>query len=122
VNLVENAPPGTNVLSNVLGTDPDAGQTGLLTYSLPTNGRGANLFQISSTGLISVRTGVMVTPHWTSQLNFEGQPQITVDINVTDPFGLHAVYPITVQLLDVNEPPGFNNQSAGVVQSAAPGA
>jgi hypothetical protein len=111
-----NAPPGTLVSCNgvvggaVIASDPDTpGSTwATLSYSL-TGGNSAGLFTISpSTGVISLTSAVTCCTGLSksdSTLNYETKSSYVLTVTVTDSGSLSTSANMTVNLIDVNEPP-----------------
>ena len=88
----ENSPPGTNVGSPVAATDP--GDT--LTYTI--GGTDGDDYRINqATGQITVGPRTM--------LDFEANPDDTVNVVATDPTGETANQNVTITINDVNEVP-----------------
>jgi len=111
-----NAPQGTLLSCNgvaggaVIATDPDTiGSTwATLSYSL-TGGNSAGLFTINpSTGVISLTSAVTCctgTSKSDSTLNYESKSSYILTVTVTDSGSLSTSANITINLIDVNEPP-----------------
>jgi VCBS repeat-containing protein len=94
LSIPENVPSGT-VITTLIGTDVDAGQT--LTYTIQ-SGNGSGLFALDSA------TGVLT---FTASPNFEAGSLYTLVLRVTDD-GVGALYSeqtITINILDVNDAP-----------------
>ncbi|GAA4422691.1 cadherin domain-containing protein [Bremerella cremea] len=98
--IPENSAPGT-VIVDIDATDVDAADT-VLAYSL--SGADANLFEIDSDGVITVKTGAV--------LDYETDNSFDVTVTVTDQggpegagFELTDTFDITITLGDVNEAP-----------------
>jgi hypothetical protein len=114
--VFNNAPPGTLVSCNgvtdgaVLASDPDTpGSTwATLSYSL-TGGNSAGLFTINpSTGVISLTSAVTCCSGLSksdSTLNYESKSSYVLIVTVTDSGSLATSANITINLIDVNEPP-----------------
>jgi hypothetical protein len=108
----ENAPVGT-IVDTVVAFDPDAGQT--LIYSI-LSGNTNNAFAISpATGAISVANA--------ASLNFETTPSFALVVKVQENIvsGLSSQATITVNLLNLNEPPVIANQSFSINENSANG-
>jgi parallel beta-helix repeat protein len=99
--LNENSPNGT-VVGTVVATDPNAGQT--LTYSILSGNINSAFAINASSGILTVAT--------TSALNFEVVTSFALVVKVQDngTGNLSSQATITVNLLNVNEPPVVNNQ------------
>ncbi|WP_238537812.1 beta strand repeat-containing protein, partial [Zavarzinella formosa] len=97
-SVPENSAGGTAV-GTVTAHDPDVGQT--IAFSAIGSGTGAGLFDISSTGAITVHAG--------AALDFEGTKTYTFGVRVTDngssPQSTDTT--VTINLSDVNESPTF---------------
>ena len=92
--VAENATVGTNVGQPVRATDPERKA---LTYTL--EGTDSNSFDIvQSSGQIQTKENV--------DLDFETKPTYTVTVRATDPGTLSDTIVVTINLVDVNEPPG----------------
>lgn len=110
VSLDENSAAGTAV-ATVNAIDVDAGQT--LSYAI-TSGNDDGGFTIdTSTGEITVADS--------SVMNFETQSQFVLDVSVTDnaTAPLSATATVTVNLVDINEPPeltGISGYSSSTVR------
>ena len=97
-SIAENSPTATAV-GTVTATDPDVGQS--LTFAANGNGTGASLFDMSTTGQITVRSGAV--------LNFEGTNSFTFGVQVSDngsPVQTTSTN-VTITLTNVNEAPVF---------------
>ena len=93
-SVAENATPGTNVGRPVTATDPERKA---LTYTL--EGTDAASFDIvQPSGQIKTKEGVT--------LDFETKPIHVVTVRATDPGNLSDTIVVTINLVDVNEPPG----------------
>ena len=112
-SVAENATPGTNVGQPVRATDPERAA---LTYTL--EGTNATSFDIvASSGQIKTKENV--------DLDFETKPTYTVTVKATDRRDLSDTIVVTINLVDVNEPPGRvtintvmadpNNQQSGLM-------
>ncbi|WP_165440551.1 cadherin domain-containing protein [Rubripirellula amarantea] len=108
IDVAENS---QGVIGTVVATDADAGQT--LTYQL-TNA-GSSPFSISSSGVVSIRSGFT--------LDFETQSTYALSVVVLDN-GTPAIAEnatITVNVTDVNEPPALEQESVEIAEDAAVG-
>jgi VCBS repeat-containing protein len=108
----ENSPADT-VVGTVSGSDQDAGQS--LTYAI-TGGDLASNFEINpATGEIKVAAA--------ATLDFESNPEITIEVTVTDdaanPQSTSAL--VTISLVDVNDPPRLDSGSFSVAENSNPG-
>ena len=92
-SVAENAAAGTDVGAAVAATDPD-GDT--LAYTL--GGSGAANFTVGADGQIAVAAG--------AALNHETGPRLALTLQADDGFGGEATIAVTVNVADVNEPPG----------------
>ncbi len=111
-SINENSANGTTV-GSIVASDPDAGQT--LTYSI-LSGNTSGTFTINaSSGVLSVADS--------TALDFEVTPFFALIIKVQDngTGTLNSQAKITINLLDVNEPPVLTNQSYTVTQFAPNG-
>ena len=109
-NIDENRPMN-NVVGTPVVTDPDTGDT--FTYSI-TGGTGATAFAINSSfGQIRVADP--------SQINFEINPSLTLDIQIQDVGGLIDTATITFNINDLNERPTLNNATFTLDENAANG-
>jgi hypothetical protein len=115
--LFNNSPPGTVVSCNgvaggaLTASDPDTplSKWANLTFSI-TGGSGQALFDIGgASGLLTLSSGVTCcsgTYGLASTLDFEASSNsFSLVVQVTDGYGLSASATVTVQLVDVNEPP-----------------
>ncbi len=92
--VAENATPGTNVGQPVRATDPERKA---LTYTL--EGTDASNFEIvQSSGQIKTKAGVT--------LDYETDQSHSVTVKATDPSNLTDTIAVTINIVDVNEPPG----------------
>ena len=91
-----------NGAARVAATDPDAGDSTTLVFSV-TGGTGASYFDVDpSTGALSKSDS--------TSMDYEGgTTSWTVEITVTDSGGLTDSATYTVQLTDVNEAPVFSS-------------
>jgi hypothetical protein len=124
--VFNNAPQGTLVSCNgvaggaVLASDPDTpGSTwATLSYSL-TGGNSAGLFSINpSTGVISLTSAVTCCTGLSksdSTLNFESKSSFVLTVTATDSGSLATSANITINLIDVNEPPVLLSSFARVI-------
>ena len=117
-SVAENATPETNVGRPVTASDPERKA---LTYTL--EGTNASSFTIvQSSGQIKTKENV--------DLDFETKPTYTVTVRATDPGDLSDTIVVTINLVDVNEPPGRvtintvmadpNNQQSGLMVKWSP--
>jgi hypothetical protein len=104
----ENSPNGTNV-GTVTATDPNAGQT--LTYTIVSGNTNSAFALNSSTGQISVANSAAV--------NYEVSSSYALVIRVTDngTGNLWSQATITVNILNVNEPPVISSQAYSISQN-----
>ncbi|NVO20460.1 MAG: T9SS type A sorting domain-containing protein [Bacteroidetes bacterium] len=111
-NVYENLPNGT-VLGTIVASDPDPGQT--LTYSIASGNINGAFFVNPSNGILTVANS--------AALNYEAiltfSLSVVVKDNGTTPLSSQAT--ISINLMDVNEPPVINSQSFTVAASAANG-
>jgi hypothetical protein len=110
--LDENSPDGM-VVGNVIATDPDPGQT--LTYSI-LSGNINNAFAVNSAnGEITVANS--------GALNYEVINSFLLVIKVQDNGvgSLSSQSTITVNLVDLNEPPVVNDQLFSIIELSANG-
>jgi|GEM_PF-602816 len=108
----ENSPAGTSV-GQVIATDPNQGQT--LTYAI-TTGNTSGAFSLgSSSGLLTVANA--------SALDFETNPVFQLTVQVTDngPGTLSSSAQITVNLINVNEPPVIAAQTFAINENSPAG-
>ncbi len=99
--LAENA--GANALVGTLsGSDPDAGQSATLSFSLPAGLTENALFNISGTTLQA-----------TASLDYEAASSHTVTVRATDTAGLTYDEEFTITVTDVNEPPTITSNGGG---------
>jgi len=70
------------------------------------SGSGKELFEISSTGVITVKEGAV--------LDYESKDSYSLEVKVQDGGGLSDTATITVRLVDVNESPSIANQTFSV--------
>ena len=91
----ENTAAGQNIGSPVTATDTDTNPNDNLTYVL--RGTDAASFDIDQT------TGQLQTK---TALNYEVKNRYTVTVTATDPGGLTATKDVTINVTDVDEPPG----------------
>jgi Cadherin domain/RTX calcium-binding nonapeptide repeat (4 copies) len=113
-SLAENSANGTAV-GSVTATDPDAGQTATLQFSI-TGGNTSNAFAINaSTGAITVANS--------AALNFETTPTFNLIITATDAGTpvLSNSRTVVVNLTDVNEAPVVNAATFTVAADSANG-
>ena len=112
-SISENVPAQT-IVGSVVAHDNDFNQT--LTYSI-VSGNLNNAFTINpSNGMLEVSNA--------AALNFEETGVFELIISVADngPGYLTKFLTVTIELLDVNEPPVLENQVLSVVEKASPGA
>jgi hypothetical protein len=108
----ENSANGT-IVGTVIASDPDAGQT--LTYKI-LSGNTNNAFALNfSTGIITVANS--------NALNYETTPTFTLVVKVQDNGigSLSSQALITINLLNLNEPPIINNQLFAIPEHASNG-
>ncbi|MFM7469199.1 MAG: cadherin domain-containing protein, partial [Vampirovibrionales bacterium] len=91
LSVAENSANGTTV-ATFSGTDPDAGQTATLTYSL-TNNAGGRFAINSSTGIVTVANS--------SLLDFESATTHNITVRVTDAGGLTRDLTQAITITDV---------------------
>ena len=107
----ENAPAGDPVGTKIPATDPDSANddgatiTGNIVESLTfeISGTGSELFTIDNDGQIRTRT----------KLDHESKESYTFQVRVTDKGTLSDEKQITINILDVNDPPEITNQPVG---------
>ena len=113
----ENSPSGT-LIGTLAATDPDAGST--CSYALVT-GNGTN---DADNNLVEIVNGNEVRVKSGASIDFETNPQLNLNIQVTDNGGLTFTKAVTATVLNVNEAPtnlslitsGINeNSPAGTV-------
>lgn len=92
--VAENATVGTNVGQPVKATDPERK---VLTYSLEGTD-AANFDIVQSSGQIKTKAGV--------ELDYETKQSHSVIVKATDPSNLTDTIAVTINIVDVNEPPG----------------
>ncbi|MBK7031131.1 MAG: cadherin domain-containing protein [Bacteroidales bacterium] len=112
-SINENSVNGTAV-GTVIAYDPDAGQ--ILTYSI-LSGNTNNAFAINSTtGIITVANSVA--------LNYESTPSYTMVVKVQDNgnSSLSSQATVTINLININEPPVITNQSFSINENSVNGA
>ena len=111
MTVAEGSANGTT-LGTVTATDPDAGSTSTF---VETGGTGGAVFDVSSTGVVSVVDG--------SALNFEVTPSYTLGVQVTDNGtpGLTGSGTVTINLTNVNEAPVLGDASFDVDENSANG-
>src|SRR6266540_631293 len=109
-SVAENA--GANaVVGTLSGTDPDAGQSATLSFSLPAVDDNA-AFNISGNSLRA-----------NASFDFESDNSYTVTVRATDTGGLTYDEQFTISVIDVNDAPTLviqNVQINGVLQGALP--
>ena len=108
--VVENAAPGA--LAVATATDPDAGDTATLVYSL--SGADAALFTLNAaTGAITLKAAA----------NFEAQASYTVVVSAKDAAGLASTNSntVTVTVTNVNEAPAVAAQAFSVAENSVAG-
>ena len=104
-SVEENSPAGT-VVGIVIASDPDINAPfNELEFSV-LSGSGKELFEISSTGVITVKEGAV--------LDYESKDSYSLEVKVQDGGGLSDTATITVRLVDVNESPSIANQTFSV--------
>ena len=107
-SINENSPNGTGV-GTVVATDPNAGQT--LTYTI-VSGNTNNAFTLnSSTGQIIVANSAAI--------NYESASSFALIVRVTDngTGNLWSQATITINILNINEPPVISNQAFSIAQN-----
>ena len=111
-SIAENSVSGT-IVGTVIASDPDAGQT--LTYSILSGNTSVAFTINSATGVLSVSNS--------SALNFEAITTYTLIVNVQDngTGNLSSQASITLNILNLNEPPVVNNQIFSIDANAANG-
>ena len=92
-SVAENAAAGTDVGAAVPATDADGDA---LAYTL--GGSGAANFTVGADGQIAVAAG--------AALNHETGPRLALTLQADDGFGGTAIVAVTVNVADVDEPPG----------------
>ena len=97
-SVTENAGPGENIGSPVTATDTDTGDA--LTYSL--GGTHAGSFAIDE------RTGQLKTK---SPLDYEDRSSYFVTVTATDPSQESATKSVTINVVNVNEPPEIEGET-----------
>ena len=110
-SVAENTAAGENIGAPVAAMDVDADDT--LTYSL--DEMGDMYFDIDDMGQITVGDGTM--------LDFETMASHTVTVTATDAAGLYAMIAVTITVVDVNEAPTFDAETAerSVAENTAAG-
>ena len=105
----ENSPPGTRVGSAVTATDPGD----VLTYTLADSGDNDDYSIDPATGQITVGPR--------TELDFEANPDDTVNVTATDPAGGATTQVVTITINDVNEAPVITDgdTKASVVENTA---
>ena len=100
-NTNENRPAGS-VIGTIQASDPNAGQ--MLSFSI-LSGNTNNAFAISQTGVLTVNNALAV--------DFETNPSFTLSIMVSDNGSpvLTAQAPVTISVLNVNDPPVMQPQT-----------
>ncbi len=94
--LDEVAAAGTTV-GRLQASDPDRGVNGRLRYALARDDSGGRFALDPASGIITVAEG--------ADLDFEGSQNFELQVTVTDGGGLSDSAPVTIALLDRNEPP-----------------
>ncbi len=97
-SVAENTPSGTNVGNPVTATDAN---NDTLTYQL--RGTDARSFTIVETSSRTETGGQIKT---SASLNFEAKTRYSVTVNVSDGRGGSDSIEVTINVTDVNEPPG----------------
>jgi hypothetical protein len=108
----ENSGNGT-LAGTILAVDPDNGQT--LTYTILSGNTGGTFAVAASTGQITVANNTL--------LDFETNPVFNLSVQVTDN-GIPVMTDqaaITINLMNVNETPGINNQTFQVEENSGNG-
>jgi hypothetical protein len=111
-SIAENSPVQTMV-GSIVAKDFDVNQT--LAYSI-VSGNTNDVFKVDPTnGALTVNNS--------SALNFESNGTFDLMVSVQDngDGNLITFSNITIELLDVNEPPVMENQALSVIENAAPG-
>jgi len=112
--VAENAANGTMVGVMALASDPDAGDS--VTYSL-TNDAGGRFAIDAGTGVVTVANGAL--------LDFETQTSHQITVQAASNGGLATTQTFTINVADVNEPPGTPTDGNGaanqVVENATNG-
>ncbi|MFM7469489.1 MAG: beta strand repeat-containing protein, partial [Vampirovibrionales bacterium] len=103
LTLLENSANGTTV-ATFAGTDPDAGQTASLTYSLTDNAGGRFAIN-SSTGVVTVADSGL--------LDFESATTHNITVRVTDAGGLTRDLTQAITVINVNEAPNTLTLASG---------
>ena len=99
--VVENTPPGHPIGAPVTATDPDD-RPSALSYAL--SGQDAAFFEIDASGQIMVGEDTV--------LDYETKREYRVTVTVTDPANATDSIIVTIEVLDVNEPPAFAVETA----------
>ncbi|MDW3192400.1 MAG: cadherin domain-containing protein [Cytophagales bacterium] len=109
-DIDENSPNG-KLVGTIVATDPDGDE---LTFVIQ-SGNTDDAFLLSSTGELSVQTA--------SALDFEAQPTLTLQVQVSDGNGGTAEGQVTINLNDVteNNPPQIANQTFNIEENSANG-
>ena len=93
ISVAENIVAGTDIGDPITATDSDANDT--LTYSLDT--ASAKVFTIvAGTGQLQTKAA----------LDYEVEDSYSVTVTARDPGGLTATIDVTINVTDVDEPPG----------------
>ena len=107
LEAAENSPAAASVGDPVAATDPDGDP---LTYSIS----GSDAFDIDpATGQISVAEG--------AELDYEATPSYTVTVSVTDGSAIDDTVEVTINVIDVDEPPAKPGAPAVAPSSDNPG-
>lgn len=116
-NINENSLNTTDV-GTIIGSDPDAADSGALTFDILTGNIG-NAFTISNDG--SNNGDIKVAD--SSQLDFETNPIFTLGIAVTDTEGLEATASVTIDINNLfDETPTVNDATFFVAEGSPDGA
>ena len=111
-SIKENSPAGT-VVGTVIASDPDINAPfNELEFSV-LSGTGKELFEISSTGVITVKEGAV--------LDFESKDSYSLEVKVQDGGGLSATATVTINIEDVNEAPNIADQDFSVEENSPAG-
>jgi hypothetical protein len=102
-STLEHQPIGTSV-GNVVASDPDLGQTISFAITAGNNGNGFAINPV--TGELSINNPAAVC--------FEGNPQFTLTIQVTDILNLTNNSTVTVDIQDINENPVCQTQAFNI--------
>ncbi len=106
-SLPENAGADA-VVGTLSGTDPDAGQSATLTFSLPAGLSDNALFNISGTTLRA-----------TASFDYEVSSSYAVTVRATDAVGLTYDETFTITVSDVDEAPTITSDGGGAVAAVS---